>query len=216
MYAGSEIGWIGHTDKCNWGGSNGEFKKIFNLCCEIILNLRKSCTKFPYALYLAPPGVISWQHWYSHQTGNGQGVTQLTCRPCPTAIRIQSRFPLGAESLQLHPETVPWSLYLQWPWQCVATLIGSTVQCLSVYTVWYLLRNSLRLCLLGRNPPEVLCPSQCPQQGAHGTHIVLLVTSALVIWWRWGLPGCSTGSYFSPWKVSLDIRGRYLGTADIL
>lgn len=62
MYAGSEIGWIGHTDKCNWGGSNGELKNFFNLCCEIIFNLRKSCTKFPCALYLAPPGVISWQH----------------------------------------------------------------------------------------------------------------------------------------------------------
>lgn len=155
--------------------------------------------------------------WYSHQTGNGQGVTQLTCRPCPTSIGIQSRFPLGTKSLQLHPETVPWSLYLQWPWQYVETLIGSTVQCLSVYTVWCLLRNSLRLYLLGRNPPEVLCPSQCPPQGAHGTHIVLLlVTSALVIWWRWGLPGCSTGSDFSPWKVSLDIWGRYLDTAGIL
>lgn len=59
--------------------------------------------------------------WYSHQTGNGQGVTQLTCRTCHTSIGIQSRFPLGAKSLQLHPETVPWSLYLQWPWQCVET-----------------------------------------------------------------------------------------------
>lgn len=31
--------------------------------------------------------------WFSHQTGNGQGATQLTCRPCPTSIGIQSRFP---------------------------------------------------------------------------------------------------------------------------